>query len=151
MQINLTSVTDMTKQLGKVKQNFLAMQHKCKNIQSLRVEVATKERRLKQLNETSKLEIFQPPNSIQMMLRLFGVEQKSLQDPIKCKQEIRNLVKGTFQKPGKRKIKIKELLDTIRQGRKKFKQLMGVYEGRIKKLERKLVSLRIQESKISEQ
>ena len=72
------------------------MQQKCKNIEVLRVEVATKERRLKELNETSKLEIFEPPNSIQMMLRLFGVEEKNLHDPIKCKQEIKNLVKGTF-------------------------------------------------------
>lgn len=37
MHINIGSVTDMTKQLSKVKQNYLCMQQKCKNLEMLRV------------------------------------------------------------------------------------------------------------------
>ena len=82
---------------------------------------------------------FEPPASIKVMLRLFGVEDQSMNDPSKCKQQVKNLVRGTMEKPTKRRVKVKQLLDTIREGRKKFKELMSVYEVKIKKLEKKLV------------
>ena len=61
-----------------------------------------------------------------------------MNDPLKCKEQVKRLVRGHMEKPSKRRVKVKELLDTIREGRKKFKELMSVYEGRIKKLEKKL-------------
>ena len=41
------------------------------------------------------------------MLRMFGVEETSLVDPVKCKQEIKNIVRGNFDKTSKKKIKLK--------------------------------------------
>lgn len=60
------------------------------------------------------MEAFEPPSSIQMMLRLFGIEQNSINNPLKCKEQLKNLVKGNIEKPTKKKVKVKQLLDTIR-------------------------------------
>jgi len=49
MEFNLTSVTDMTKQLSKVKDNYIQMQDKCKSIGALKVEIATKARKLQEI------------------------------------------------------------------------------------------------------
>lgn len=53
------------------------------------------------------MEYFEPPSSIKVMLRLFGVEDESMSDPSKCKQQIKNLVRGTMEKPAKRRVKVK--------------------------------------------
>lgn len=42
-------------------------------------------------------------------------------------------------------IKVKEMIDNIRQSRKKFNELIGIYEGRIKKLEDKISRIRQQQ------
>ena len=42
-------------------------------------------------------------------------------------------------------VKVKEMIDTIRQSRKKFNELIGIYEGRISKLEDKLTRVRQQQ------
>jgi len=42
-------------------------------------------------------------------------------------------------------VKVKEIIDGIRQNRKKFNELIQIYEGRIKKLEDKIGRVRQQQ------
>ena len=42
-------------------------------------------------------------------------------------------------------VKVKEMIDGIRQSRKKFNELIHIYEGRIKKLEEKICRARQQQ------
>ena len=45
-----------------------------------------------------------------------------MNDPLKCKEQVKRLVRGHMEKPSKRRVKVKELLDTIREGRKKVQR-----------------------------
>ena len=86
------------------------------------------------MEKKEKKEPFCPPISVQMLLRLMGIEERLILDPYHCKREVKKVIKGNIEKPSKKKVKVKELMDSIKDGRKKFKELMGVYEGKIKKL-----------------
>ena len=63
----------MCKQLSQVKGHYLEMQDKCKNISRLKMEILSKENKLKEVKSKFKTDFFEPPNSIKVMLRLFGV------------------------------------------------------------------------------
>ena len=81
------------------------------------------------------------------MLRVYGLQDEKMVDAQKCKLELKKLVKGKIQKPTKKKVKIRELMDNIRDGRKKFKELMNIYNGRIEKLENKISNFKIKKQK----
>lgn len=49
-----------------------------------------------------------------MVLRVFGIEEDKVHDAKKCKLELKKLGTEKLDKPGKKKLKIRELLDTIR-------------------------------------
>ena len=53
MEINISSVSEMTGELSKVKKDYLIMQEKCKNINKLRTEVSYKDKKLKKLKENN--------------------------------------------------------------------------------------------------
>ena len=55
-----------------------------------------------------------PPVSIQMLLRLMGVQENHVLDPYHSKKQLQNVVKGNIEKPSKKRVKVKELLDTIK-------------------------------------
>jgi predicted RNase H-like nuclease (RuvC/YqgF family) len=55
MQLNLSSVSEMTQQLCSLKESYLTVAEKCSRIDSLRVEVADKERRLREMREAGKV------------------------------------------------------------------------------------------------
>lgn len=48
-------------------------------------------------------------------------------------------------KRSQKMVKVKEIIDGIRQNRKKFSELIQIYEGRIKKLEDKIGRVRQQQ------
>ena len=41
------------------------------------------------------------------MLRVYGIEEKKMKDPSKCKSELKKLVRGKLDKPTVKKVKIK--------------------------------------------
>ena len=53
MEINISSVSEMTGELSKVKKDYLIMQEKCKNINKLRTEVSYKDNKLRKLKENN--------------------------------------------------------------------------------------------------
>ena len=56
-------------------------------------------------------------------------------------REIRELFKFDKEEQGRRgqkMVKVKEMIDGIRQSRRKFNELIGIYEGRIQRLEEKI-------------
>lgn len=84
---------------------------------------------------------------MKLMLRVYGVEEYKIKDAGECKAEVKKIAFGKLGKPSKKKMKIKELLDTVREGRKKFKELMNIYNGRISKLETKIHTFKRKESR----